>query len=78
MSVLTSRWLLSFRQLAMSVWNDSQTIPTDPSTTGRPTTTMDTITHSFGFSTWTTEQENIEIDQLEPSLQKPGDERVDQ
>ena len=79
MSVLTSRWLLSFRQLATSVWNDSDTIQagytTGPSNSGR--TTIDTISHSFGFTPWTTAQENIEFGQVGQSPQTSGDERVD-
>lgn len=56
MSTLTSRWLLSFRQLAISVWGDSQTIQaectTSHSITRPPTSTIDAVTHSLGFSAW--------------------------
>ena len=81
MSVLTSRWLLSFRQLATSVWNDSQTLQTgyttDPSNTSRPATTIDTVTRSFGFSARiTTAQEHMELEQVGQYLQTSGDERV--
>lgn len=58
MTTMTGRWLLSFRQLAISVWNDSQSTQeghylTGASITVPPKSTIESITRSFGFSTWT-------------------------
>ncbi|CAG7850382.1 SubName: Full=Uncharacterized protein {ECO:0000313/EMBL:CCA74940.1} [Serendipita indica DSM 11827] len=65
-STLTSRWILSFRQLAISFWEDPAPDGiqfTTATVTGIPVTTFGVVEHSMSFALWSTRTDALELTQ---------------